>query len=80
MFFTAIVRDITERAEAEAQRKARHEKDRRITEALQRSLLITPPQGAFEGLNVEPLYEAALEEAAAGEAAKAGAVIVLLHS
>lgn len=65
-FYTAIVRDITDRVQAEAERRAQHEKDRRIAETLQRSLLMTAPANAFPGLEVESFYEAALAEAAVG--------------
>lgn len=67
------IEDITERKEAQAQLQAAHdrlqsalERERRITEALQRPLALEVTEDAFPGLSVATLYEAALEEANVG--------------
>jgi PAS domain S-box-containing protein len=49
----------------DAERRA-EEKQRRIAETLQRSMLITPLEGAFPCLDVKPHYEAAWDEALVG--------------
>ena len=49
----------------DAERRA-EEKQRRIAETLQRSMLITPPEGAFPGLDVTTAYEPAWDEAQVG--------------
>lgn len=52
--------------EANAALEAALARERRITEALQRPLLLEVPEGAFPGVSVATLYEAALEEALVG--------------
>lgn len=65
--------DITERklveaelAAAYAQLSAAYERESRIAETLQRSMLLTAPQNHYPGLAVDTLYEAALNEAEVG--------------
>jgi serine phosphatase RsbU (regulator of sigma subunit) len=60
------VADITERKAAEAALAAAAEKQQRIAETLQRSLLLTPPANAFPGIEISTRYEAAWEEAQIG--------------
>ena len=58
--------DVTERKEAEAALRASYERERRIAETLQQTLLHTPSLGASRGLSIETFYEAASDEAAIG--------------
>ena len=60
------VRDITERKQAEAALAAAYEREHRIAESLQRSLLNRPPQDVLGSLEVETLYKAAWDEAQVG--------------
>ena len=60
------VADITERKAAQAALAAAAEKQQRIAETLQRSLLLTPPANAFPGIEISTRYEAAWEEAQVG--------------
>jgi PAS domain S-box-containing protein len=75
-----VVLDVTRQKEAEAELRDAHqrltfqqealqtayEREHRIAEVLQRSLLRPPKPGAFPGLAVEPLYKAARDEALVG--------------
>src|SRR5579862_4560264 len=60
------IEDVTERRRAEEELAFAHRRDRRIAEALQRSLLFTPPEDAFPGFAVRSVYETAGDEAAVG--------------
>ena len=62
----AYYQDITARKEAEAGREALYERERRIAETLQQTLLRSAPSGAFSPLEVETFYEAAWDEAQIG--------------
>ena len=64
--FVSIARNITERKQAEEALAAAYERERRIAETLQRSLLFAPPKDAFPGLTVATFYEAAWKEARIG--------------
>ncbi len=59
-------RDISVRKEGEQRLQMAYQRERRIAEALQRSLLRTVPVDAFPGLVVATFYEAALAEAQVG--------------
>jgi len=61
-----VFRDITERRLAERQRAEMYEKEHRIAESLQRSLLSRPSSDLLGSLTVETLYQPALEEAQVG--------------
>jgi PAS domain S-box-containing protein len=50
----------------EEERAAAAEKQARIAETLQRSMLMAPPDAAFPGLSFAPFYEAAWDEAQVG--------------
>lgn len=58
--------DITEQKQAEAEMRSAHQKQRRIAETLQNSLLITPSAGDYPGLEIRTEYEPAWDEAAVG--------------
>lgn len=58
--------DITERRQLMMDLQKALEADHRIAESLQRSLLIKPARNQFPGLEVEPNYKAALDEAQLG--------------
>jgi PAS domain S-box-containing protein len=58
--------DITERRALELELATAFEKDRRIAESLQRSLLLKPDRGEFDGLEVVPFYKAAWDESQLG--------------
>jgi PAS domain S-box-containing protein len=60
------IRDITARKGIESQLAVAADKNERIAETLQRSLLQAPPQDKFPGFNVKTLYEAASDEARVG--------------
>ena len=45
---------------------AAYEREKRIADVLQRSLLLAPPEGAFPGISIATLYEAASDEANVG--------------
>ena len=64
--FISIARDITERKQAEEALAVAYERERKIAETLQRSLLLAPPKDAFPGLTVATFYEAAWKEAKVG--------------
>ena len=57
-----VCTDITERKAAEVVLAAAHDRDRRIAETWQHSLLHQSPGDVFPGLSVQTFYEAALEE------------------
>ncbi len=59
-------RNVTERKDAEASLRAGYERERRIAETLQQTLLHTPPLKAYPNLSIETFYEAASDEAAIG--------------
>ena len=61
-----VFRDITERRRVERDRAERYEKEHRIAESLQRSLLNRPLSEALGGLTVETFYQAAWREAEVG--------------
>lgn len=64
--FAKIMRDATEqKIMAEGQAEAL-QKQSRIAETLQRSMLLAVPADRFSGLSIHTLYEAALEEAKVG--------------
>jgi len=66
-FSTGVVnRDIAARVRAETALEAAYEKQKRIAETLQRSLLIEPPPNTFGGLSVATFYEPAWDEAQVG--------------
>lgn len=58
--------DITERRQLMMELQRALEADHRIAESLQRSLLLKPARNQFPGLEVEPNYKAALDEAQLG--------------
>lgn len=58
--------DVTEPRAAQRALQAAYDRERRITEALQRPLTLEVAEDAFPGLQVATLYEAALEEANVG--------------
>jgi PAS domain S-box-containing protein len=58
--------DITERRQLMTELQQAMEADHRIAESLQRSLLLKPTRNQFPGLEVEPNYKAALDEAQLG--------------
>ncbi len=58
--------DITDRKDAEAVLKAAYERERRIAETLQQTLVHTPAPSGYSGLQIETFYEAASDEAAIG--------------
>ncbi len=61
-----VISDITERKSVEATLQAAYDREHRIAEVLQRSMLRSVPDGAFAGLSVATFYEAALDEAQVG--------------
>jgi PAS domain S-box-containing protein len=64
--FVSIVRDITERKRTEAHLALLYERERRIAEALQQSIVQTPPEDLFPGLIIKTFYQAAWDEASVG--------------
>jgi PAS domain S-box-containing protein len=58
--------DIEDHKRAEAALKAAYDHEHRIAAALQRSLLLTPRLDEFPGLQVEPFYDPALDDALVG--------------
>lgn len=58
--------EVTDRKNLEEERQRHAAQQEHIAEALQRSLLISPPKGAFPGLDVHIEYRIALEEAMVG--------------
>jgi PAS domain S-box-containing protein len=61
-----VVQNIDARKAAEAALEAVLEREHRIAETLQRSLLLMPAEDAFPGLSVTSLYEAALDDMEVG--------------
>ncbi len=61
-----VVTDITERKVAQATLQTAYDREHRIAEVLQRSMLRSVPEGAFAGLSIATFYEAALAEAQIG--------------
>lgn len=62
----ATARDITERRRQQEEMTALYERERRIAESLQRSLLNKPPASILTGLDVETIYRPAWDEALVG--------------
>ena len=61
-----MLTDITERRQLMQELARAREADHKIAETLQRSLLLKPSRGQFPGLEVDPIYKAALDEAQVG--------------
>lgn len=61
-----VVSDITARKSVEATLQAAYDREHRIAEVLQRSMLRSVSEGEFSGLSVATFYEAALAEAQIG--------------
>lgn len=64
--FVSIMRDISERKRAEAKMALLYERERKIAEVLQQSIVQVPPEDMFPGLTIAPLYQAAWDEANVG--------------
>ncbi len=64
--FVSIVRDITERKKAEGELAVLYQREKRIAEALQQSIVFAPPEDLFPGLTIATLYQAAWDEASVG--------------
>ncbi len=62
----ASVRDITERRKQQEEMAALYQRERKIAESLQRSLLNKPPASILTGLDVETIYRPAWDEAQVG--------------
>lgn len=62
----ACVRDITERRKQQEEMAALYEREHKIAESLQRSLLNKPPASILTGLDIETIYRPAWEEAQVG--------------
>ena len=62
----ASVRDITERRRQQEELAALYEREHKIAESLQRSLLNKPPDSILTGLDVETIYRPAWDEAQVG--------------
>ena len=62
----ACVRDITERRKQQEELTALYEREHKIAESLQRSLLNKPPESILTGLDVETIYRPAWDEALVG--------------
>ncbi|MBC7806348.1 MAG: PAS domain-containing protein [Akkermansiaceae bacterium] len=60
------VLDVSERIRAESSLAASNTKQTRIAQTLLQSLLLTPPEDAFSGVELGTLYEAARDEAQIG--------------
>lgn len=58
--------DITRQKKLEHDLAAASEKDHRIAESLQRSLLLKPMRNQFPGMEIEPFYKAAWDESQLG--------------
>ncbi|MBC7807098.1 MAG: PAS domain-containing protein, partial [Akkermansiaceae bacterium] len=61
-----FMRDLTEQRRLEEELKAALDKQSRVMETLQNSLLMVPPPDAFPGLAIKPLYESASDDALIG--------------
>ena len=66
MLLFATARDITERRRQQEELAALYEREHRIAESLQRSLLNKPSAGILTGLDVETIYRPAWDEALVG--------------
>ena len=64
--FCKVIRDLTQRHQAEEEARASAERDRRIADALQQAMLIPLKEEQFPGFAVASPYEAAWEEALVG--------------
>ena len=64
--FVSIVRDISERKRADERLARMYEREKRIAEALQQSIVFAPPEDLFPGLTIATLYQAAWDEASVG--------------
>jgi PAS domain S-box-containing protein len=64
--FVSIVRDITERKRAERELALLYEREKKIAETLQQSIVQAPPEDLFPGLSIDTFYQAAWEEANVG--------------
>lgn len=64
--FVSIVRDITERKKAEGELAFMYQREKKIAEALQQSIVFAPPEDLFPGLGISTLYQAAWDEASVG--------------
>jgi PAS domain S-box-containing protein len=64
--YISVVRDISERRRAEALLARMYEREKRIAEALQQSIVLAPPEDLFPGLTIASLYQAAWDEANVG--------------
>ncbi len=62
----ASVRDITERKRQQEEMAALYEREHKIAESLQRSLLNKPPASILTGIDVETIYRPARDEALVG--------------
>lgn len=62
----AIVRDITERKEAQSRLAAMYEREKRIADVLQNSIVLAPPTDMFPGLTIATSYISAWDEARIG--------------
>ena len=62
----ASVRDISERRRQQVEMAALYEREHKIAESLQRSLLNKPPASILTGLDVETIYRPAWDEAQVG--------------
>ena len=61
-----IARDITDRKKAQNDLAMRYEREKRIAEVLQTSLLLSPTELDIPNVDVAPIYEAAWDEAQLG--------------
>ena len=64
--FVSIVRDITERKRTERTLAMLYEREKKIAEALQQSIVFAPPEDLFPSLSIETFYKAAWDEATVG--------------
>lgn len=64
--YVTIVRDISERKRQETELERLYERERRIAEALQQSIVKQPPEDLFPGIALETLYQAAWDDANIG--------------
>lgn len=64
--FVSVVRDITERKQAQARLEKLYEREKRIADALQQSIVLAPPKDLFPGLHIETLYQPAWDDANIG--------------
>lgn len=64
--FCKIMRDLTERKRWEDDMQATLDKQGRVVDILQHSLLMVPPPDSFAGLTIKPLYESASDDTLVG--------------